>query len=78
MSASVFCPPSTKLKLAVCVLFLESSKNKLEIVAFRFPQGHLCLMVFTLVIILTMSRTATWPLLHDEGGYCASEKLILN
>ena len=66
MSASVFCPPNCHLRLAVCVLLLESLKKRHGFFAVSFPQRHLRLMVFRLVISLTLSCTAIWSFLSDK------------
>ena len=54
MFAGVFSPANCHLKLAVCVLVVESSQIRLGFVAVNFPQRHLRLMVFTLVVSLTI------------------------
>ena len=78
MSASVFCAPNCDLRLAVFVLFLESLKNRLDIVAVNFPQGRLRLMVLPWRAPRYDPFFMTKYSLDNESNFCLVNRLVFS
>ena len=68
VSALFFCPPLCLFRWVIRVLFLKSFKNRLELFVLRSTQTHLCLVVITLFLRPSASRTARCPVLYDDVG----------